>query len=108
MNLSGSEDAFCFVPVKMFASLTHLKISSTNISNQHFQQLNRTAENLEFLDISNCSGLEEISIFQVKSAFSRLEYVNISGNQGRFSVLAVACLCSCESVQMIVAHGTRI
>ena len=64
MNLSGSEDVFRFVPVKMFASLTHLKISSTNISNQHFQQLNRTAENLEFLDISNCPGLEESRFFK--------------------------------------------
>ncbi|CAH3029303.1 unnamed protein product [Porites evermanni] len=48
------------------------------VSNRHFEQLSRTAENLEFLDISNCSSLEQSSIFQAKKAFSRLEYVDIS------------------------------
>ena len=105
LDLSRSEDAYRFVPLKMFALLTHLNISSTGISNRHFEQLSRTAENLEFLDISNCSSLEQSSIFQAKKAFSHLEYVDISGNQGNFTILAVACLCSCESLQMIVAHG---
>ena len=105
LDLSRSEDAYRFVPLKMFALLTHLNISSTGVSNRHFEQLSRTAENLEFLDISNCSSLEQSSIFQAKKAFSRLEYVDISGNQGNFTILAVACLCSCESLQMIVAHG---
>ncbi|CAH3195097.1 unnamed protein product [Porites evermanni] len=105
LDLSRSEDAYRFVPLKMFALLTHLNISSTEVSNRHFEQLSRTAENLEFLDISNCSSLEQSSIFQAKKAFSRLEYVDISGNQGNFTILAVACLCSCESLQMIVAHG---
>ena len=105
LDLSRSEDAYRFVPLKMFALLTHLNISSTGVSNRHFEQLSRTAENLEFLDISNCSSLKQSSIFQAKKAFSRLEYVDISGNQGNFTILAVACLCSCESLQMIVAHG---
>ena len=105
LDLSRSEDAYRFVPLKMFALLTHLNISSTGVSNRHFEQLSRTAENLEFLDISNCSSLEQSSIFQAKKAFSRLEYVDISGNQGNFTILVVVCLCSCESLQMIVAHG---
>ena len=105
LDLSRSEDAYRFVPLKMFALLTHLNISSTGVSNWHFEQLSRTAENLEFLDISNCSSLEQSSIFQAKKAFSRLEYMDISGNQGNFTILAVACLCSCESLQMIIAHG---
>ena len=95
LDLSRSEHAYRFVPLKMFAG----------VSNRHFEQLSRTAEILEFLDISNCSSLEQSSIFQAKKAFSRLEYVDISGNQGNFTILAVACLCSCESLQMIVAHG---
>ena len=105
LDLSRSEDAYRFVPLKMFALLTHLNISSTGVSNRYFEQLSRTAENLEFLDISNCSSLEQSSIFQAKKAFSRLEYVDISGNQGNFTILAVVCLCSCEGLQMIVAHG---
>ena len=105
LDLSRSEDAYRFVPLRMFTLLTHLNISSTGVSNRHFEQLSRTAENLEFLDISNRSSLEQSSIFQAKKAFSHLEYVDISGNQGNFTIWAVACLCSCESLQMIVAHG---
>ena len=63
LDLSRSEDAYRFVALKMFALLTHLNISSTGISHRHFEQLLRTAENLEFLDISNCSSLEQSYIF---------------------------------------------
>ena len=59
LDLSRSEDAYRFVPLKMFALSTHLNISSTRVSNRHFEQLSCTAENLEFLDISNCSSLEQ-------------------------------------------------
>lgn len=107
LYLPGSEDLHRFLPLKMFATLTRLDISSTKISNRHFLQIVRTAENLEYLDISNCTSIEQSSIFEIKNAvFSRgLEYVNISGNQERITILAVACLCSCEIIQKIVAHG---
>ena len=36
---------------------------------------------------------------------SRLEYVNISGNCGKFTILAVTCLRSCENITTVVAHG---
>ena len=108
LYLSRSEDAYRFVLLKMFALLTHLNISLTGVSNRHFERLSGTAENLEFLDISNCFSLEQSSIFQAKKAFSRLEHVDISGSQGNFTILAVACLCSCESLQMIVAHGFTV
>lgn len=106
MDLPGSEDLYRFLPLKMFATLTRLDISSTRISNRHFLQIIRTAENLEYLNISNCTSLEQSSIFEIKNAvFSRgVEYVDISGNQERFTILAVACLCSCENIQTIVAH----
>ena len=31
--------------------------------------------------------------------------MDISGNQEGFTILAVACLCSCENKQTIVGHG---
>lgn len=106
LDLSGSEDLYRFLPLKMFATLTRLNISSTRKSNKHFLQIIRAAENLENLDISNCMSLTQSSIFKAKNVFGRgLEYVDISGNQGKFTILAVACLCSCESLQTMVAHG---
>ena len=95
LDLSETEDLYRFLPLKMFAPLTCLNISSSKISNRHFLQIIHTAVNLEYLDISNCTSIEQSSIFEIKNAvFSRrLEYVDISGNQERFTVLAVACLC---------------
>ena len=105
LDLSGSGDLYCFVPRKMFAPLTWLNISATNISNRHFQQMISTACNLEHLDISECASLDQSCIFQAKNAFSQLEYINISGNREKFTILVVACLCSCENVRTIVVCG---
>ena len=74
LDFSRLEDAYRFVPLKMFVSLMRLNISSTRICNRHFQQLVHTAENVEFLDISNCSSFGQSSIFQAKKSFSHLKY----------------------------------
>ena len=107
LDLSETENLYHFLPLKMFATLKRLNISSTKISNRHFLQIIYTAENLEYLDISNCTSVEQSSSFEIKNAvLSRgLEYVDISGNQEKFTILAVVCLCSCENIQTIVAHG---
>ncbi len=34
--------------------------------------------------------------------------MDISGNQEKFTILAVVCLCSCEEIQRIVAHGFNL
>ena len=83
LDLSETENSYHFLPLKMFATLTRLNISSTKISNRYFLQIICTAVNLEYLDISNCTSVEQSSIFEIKNAiFSRrLEYVDISGNQ---------------------------
>lgn len=104
LDLSGTGSLYQFIPLKMFQELTRLNMASTNISNRHFQQIMRNAPNLEFLDISNCQNLEQSSIFHIKSALPYLEHVNISGNQN-FTILAVANLCSSETIHMLVAHG---
>lgn len=105
IDLAGTGDLYSFVPLKLFASLTRLRISSTAVTNRHFQQIIYKASDLEYLDISNCPLLDQSSIFHGKNALSRLEYVNISGNCGKFTILAVACLCSCENITTVVAHG---
>lgn len=104
LDLSGTESLYRFIPLRRFRELTRLNMASTNISNRHFQQIIRGAPNLEFLDISNCQNLEQSSIFHFKSALPYLEHVNISGNRN-FTILAVASLCSCENIHMLVAHG---
>lgn len=55
LDLPKMEDLYRFLPLKMFATLTRLNISSTKISNRHFLQIIRTAVNLEYLDIANCT-----------------------------------------------------
>lgn len=105
LDLGGTGDLYRFVPLKLFANLTRLTLSSTVVTNSHLQQIVSKASELEYLDISNCSCLDQICIFHAKSALNRLEYVDISGNCGKFTILAVACLCSCESMQTIAAHG---
>ena len=47
LDLSGLEDLYRLLPLKMFATLMRLNISSTRISNQHFLQIICAAKNLE-------------------------------------------------------------
>ena len=79
---------------------------STTASANRLQIVNK-ASDLEYSDISNCAFLDQSTIFHGKNALSRLEYANISGNCEKITILAVACLCSYENVQTIVAHGYR-
>ena len=107
IDLSGSGNLYHFIPLKLFTGTTHLNLSSTHISNRHFQQIIRVAKNLESLDISNCPGLDQICIFQAKQDLNQLRHVDISGNN-KFTILSIACLCSCENLQMLVAHGFEL
>lgn len=59
---------------------------------------------MESLNISNCSSLDQSCIFQVKQYVSQLRHVDISGN-AKFTILTVACLCSCENLEILVVHG---
>ena len=72
LDIPKIEDIYRFLPLKMFAMLTCLNISLTKISNRHFLQIICTAVNLEYLNISNCTPLEQSSIFEIKNTvFSR-------------------------------------
>ena len=62
------------------------------------------ARNLQSVNISNCPSLDQSCIFQVKEDLSQLRHMDISRN-AKFTILAVACLCSCENLEILVAHG---
>ena len=91
----------------MFTALINLNLSSTAISNRHLQQIIRVAANLDSLNISNCPGLDQSCIFQIKQDLNQLRHVDVSGNP-QFTVLTVACLCSCKNLQIIVTYGLKL
>ena len=96
LDISGTGRLYRFIPLKMFSTLERLNMSSTMITNAHFQQIVQEARNLESLNISNCSSLDQSCIFQMKQYVGKLRHVDISGN-AKFTILAVACLCSWKS-----------
>ena len=96
-----------FVPLRMFTALINLNLSSTAISNRHLQQIIRVAANLDGLNISNCPGLDQSCIFQIRQDLNQLRHVDISGNP-QCTVLAVACLCSCKNLQIILTYGLTL
>ena len=97
LDLSGQGSLYSFVPLRIFTALINLNLSSTAISNPHLQQIIRVAANLDRLNISNCPGLDQSCIFQIKQDLNQLRHVDISGNP-QFTILAVACLCSCKNL----------
>lgn len=94
----------------MFTALINLNLSSTAISNRHLQQIIRVAANLDSPNISNCPGLDQSCIFQIRQDLNQLRRVDISQISGnpQFTVLAVACLCSCKNLQIIVTYGLTL
>ena len=107
LDLSGSGSLYRFIPRRVFRDLTSLNLSSTKVTNRHFLQMIRTAIFLETLDISYCPGISQVSIFRAKENLGDLLHVAISGNR-HFTILAVACLCSCSNIATIQAHGLQL
>jgi len=60
---SGQGCLYRFILLKILTALTHLNLSSTTISNCHFQQIIQITNNLDILDIFNCPGLDLSCIF---------------------------------------------
>lgn len=106
LDLSGTGKMYCFIPQRAFRSLTSLNLASTQLSNRHFQQMMLSATSLEWLDISNCPALDQIAIFQAKESLHELQHITISGNR-QFTILAIACLCSCPELETIEIHGVE-
>lgn len=59
---------------------------------------------LERLDISNCSALDQFAIVRAKESQRDLQHIAISRSK-QFTVLAIACLCSFLELVTIKAHG---
>ena len=72
LDLSRRGSLYRFVPLRMFTALINLNLSSTAISNRHSQQIIRVAANLDSLNISNCPGLNQSCIFQIKQDLNQL------------------------------------
>ena len=76
--------------------MQRLKMSSTMITDAHFQQVILEVKNLERLNVSNCSSLDQSCIFLVKQELKHVDII----------ILTVACLCSCrENLEILVVHG---
>lgn len=104
LDISGRGRLYRFIPLKMFSTLESLNMSETMTTNAHFRQIVQEARNLQSVNIANCPSLDQSCIFQVKEDFGQLRHIDISGN-AKFTILTVACLCSCENLEILVAHG---
>ncbi len=104
LNLSGSGVLYRFLPRRVFRYLTALNLASTQVTSRHFLQIARSAISLETLDISNCPNISQVTIFQARESLRDLQHIAISGNI-QFTILTVACLCTCPNIASIEAHG---
>ena len=104
LDLSGTGKLYCCIPRRAFRSLRYLSLASTQLSSRHLQQMMMTATYLQRLDISNCPKLDQIAIFKAKEHTQELLHIDISSNR-QFTILVIACLCSCPELVTIEAHG---
>ena len=107
LNLARTDSLYLYVPVVMFRNVTHLTLCSTLITNQHLLQIVNATTWLDFLDISNCAHLFQPVTFKARPQLNELTRMDISHNSN-FTILAIACLCSCSSLELLVVHGIDI
>ena len=74
---------------------------------QIFILFTTAAKHLRVLQIERCENISEDAIFRAKHSLQSLESVNISYNL-QSGVLAIACLCSYESVTDICFDGIKL
>lgn len=107
LDVSNSGKLYQKVPLQLFGQLKKLSLNGTPITSKNFIKLTAVAKQLRTLEIANCENISEEAIFRAKYNLQRLRSVNISYNP-QFSVLAIACLCSCESIVDICFCGTKL
>ena len=95
------------LPLKLLSGLCRINLSGTSISSQHFLQLVSTARRLWELNIQYCVKIGEKGIFKAKLSLPLLRRINISQN-GQFTILAIACLCSIDALEEITARGISL
>ena len=107
LDLLASGALYRFIPRRVFRYLTSLNLGSTQVTDRHFLQMIQSSTALEVLDISYCPGISQVAIFQAKDSLDDLQHIAISGNK-QFTILAVACLCSCPNIVTIQAHDLQL
>ena len=107
LDLSASRALYGFIPCRVFRYLTSLNLASTQVTDRRFLHMMRSSTTLEVLDISYCTGISQVAIFQAKDNLDYLQHIAISGNR-QLTILAVACLCSCPNIATIQAHASQL
>ena len=93
LDLSARGALYRFILRRVFRYLTHPNLASTQVTDRHFLQMMRSSTTLEVLDISYCTSISQVAIFQAKDNLDYVQHIDISGNR-QFIILAVAYLCS--------------
>ena len=106
-DLQKSGKLYQKIPLRIFAHICSLNISSTTISSDNFIVLTKVSSRLKTLQIERCGNITEGAIFRAKYAFPELRSVNVSYNP-QFGILAIACLCSYESIHDICFNGIKL
>ena len=107
LHLADTGKLYQKVPLRFFTQLTWINLKTTGISSKDFLQLAAVAKHLDMLNIESCMEISEKAIFKAKVSLRRLRSINISFNE-QFSVLAVACLCSYNSLREIRVRGIKL
>jgi len=107
LTLANTGRLYQLLPLKLLSGLHRINLSGTSISSQHFLQLVSTARRLRELNTQCCAEIGEQAIFKAKSSLRLLRRINISQN-GQFSILVIACLCSIDALEEITARGISL
>ena len=107
LDLSASGALYRFIPRWVLRYLTNLNLASTQVTDRHFLQMMQSSTTLEVLDISYCTGISQVTIFQARDNLDYVQHIDISGNT-QLTILAVACLCSRPNIATIQAHALEL
>jgi len=107
LDIAKSGKLYQKIPVPIFVGIHSLNLSETTISSSNFIRLTTAAIHLRALKIERCGNITEDAIFRSKYTLQRLRSVDISFNP-QFGILAIACICSYESIQDICFNGIKL
>lgn len=107
LDMANTGNLYQKLPLQMFVRIRSVSLSGTTISTENFILFTKAAKHLRVLQIERCENISEDAIFRAKYSLQSLESVNISYNP-HFGVLAIACLCSYESIMDICFDGIKL
>ena len=107
LDISNIGNLYQKLPLQMFVRLRSANLNGTTISTENFILFTTAAKHLRVPQIERCENISEDAIFRAKHSLQSLESVNISYNS-QFGVLAIACLCSYESIMDICFDGIKL